>query len=100
MRSAARSVANLVIPGYTREMKTAISVPQETFEKVEQCAATLGVSRSEFYTQAVRRYLDELEAHDLPGQINSALTLAEADDSNAVAVQAGRRRVAELSGDW
>lgn len=81
-------------------MKTAISVPQETFEKVEQRAAALGVSRSEFYAQAASRYLDELEAQDLPGQINTALALAGDDESNAVAADAGRRRIAALSGEW
>lgn len=81
-------------------MKTAISVPRETFEKVEQRAAALGVSRSEFYAQAARRYLDELDVQDLPGKINTALALVGEDDSNAVAAKAGRRRVAELSGDW
>lgn len=81
-------------------MKTAISVPRETFEKVEQRAAVLGVSRSEFYAHAARRYLDELDAQDLPGKINTALALVGEDDSNAVAAEAGRRRVADLSGDW
>lgn len=80
-------------------MKSAISVPDDTFEKVEQRSAALGISRSEFYSVAARRYLDELDAQELPEQINEALALAERDDSNAVAAEAGRRRVAEL-GDW
>lgn len=81
-------------------MKTAISVPDATFEKVEQRATALGVSRSEFYTQAARRYLDELDEQELPEQINAALSLVESDDSNAVAARVGRQRIAELSGDW
>jgi hypothetical protein len=62
--------------------------------------ASLGVSRSEFYSRAATRYLDELEAQELPGQINEALALAEQDDSNAAAAGVGRRRIADLSGDW
>jgi predicted DNA-binding protein len=81
-------------------MKTAISVPDATFERVERRAATLGVSRSEFYARAAARYLDELEEQDLAEQVNEALARIEGEDSNAVAAQAGRRRIAELSGEW
>ncbi|GAA5118801.1 CopG family transcriptional regulator [Haloechinothrix salitolerans] len=81
-------------------MKTAISVPEATYEKVEQRLASMGVSRSEFYSRAATRYLDELEEQELPGQINEALALAEQDDSNAAAAEVGRRRIADLSGDW
>ncbi len=35
-------------------MKTAISIPDEVFRQAEQAAKRLGVSRSEFFTRAVR----------------------------------------------
>jgi hypothetical protein len=40
-------------------MKTAISIPTPLFEAAEQLARRLGVSRSELYQRAVRRYLEE-----------------------------------------
>ena len=46
-----------VIPGYTASVKTAISVPDETFEQATRQAAELGISRSEFFARAARRYL-------------------------------------------
>ena len=44
-------------------MKTAISLPNETFERVSRRASDLGMSRSEFFARAAQRYLDELDSH-------------------------------------
>src|SRR5580658_9106860 len=73
--------AKLVIPGYTQGMKTAISVPDEIFEQAAGQAAELGISRSEFFARAARRYLDELAARSLTSQIDQALLAAGDDDS-------------------
>lgn len=50
--------------GYTSDMKTAISIPNDVFEAAEQTARRLSMSRSEFYTRAVEAYL---EAHKTEG---------------------------------
>jgi metal-responsive CopG/Arc/MetJ family transcriptional regulator len=79
-------------------VKTAISVPDDTFEQVERSAHALGVTRSEFYARAARHYLEHLENESLTDEINSALDLMvgdAADDSPDVAVAAGRRRLAD-----
>ena len=81
-------------------MKTAISVPDEIFERVAGQAAELGISRSEFFARAARRYLDELAAQSLPSQIDEALRAAENDDSGAAAAAAGRRLLAAGDDDW
>ena len=80
----------LVIPGYTRYMKTAISVPDEIFNQVGSRAAELGISRSEFFARAARKYLDELADSSLTGQIDAALMAAADDDSGRAAAAAGR----------
>ena len=79
-------------------MKTAISLPDDTFEQATRQAAELGISRSEFFARAARRYLDELAAQSLTRQINEALQ-ARDDDSNAAAVAAGRTYLAAQD-DW
>ncbi len=79
-------------------MKTAISVPDDTFEQATKQAADLGISRSEFFSRAARRYLDELTSQSLTQQVNDALEAAGPDDSAAVAAQAGRERLA--GDDW
>lgn len=85
-------------------MKTAISIPDETFAAVERSVAELGVSRSEFFARAARLYLDKLENESITRQMNDALAAEAAegiqDDSNAVAAAAGRRFMAGMEDDW
>lgn len=90
----------MVIPGYTQEMKTAISLPDDTFEQATRQAAELGISRSEFFARAARRYLDELAEWSLTQQIDEALEAAGPDDSAAAAVSAGRDRLVRQDDDW
>lgn len=82
-------------------MKTAISVPDETFERVSRRAHDLGMSRSEFFTRAAGRYLDELDAESVTRQIDLALeAFGSGDDSGSTAVAAGRRVLDLGSDDW
>ena len=87
-----------VIPGYTEGMKTAISLPDDTYEQAARQAAALGISRSEFFARAARNYLDQLASRSLTQQINEALRAAD-DDSNAAAAAAGRNYLAGQD-DW
>ena len=80
-------------------MKTAISVPDDTFGEVERRAAALGMSRSEFFTTAARHYIRELDAQSLTGRIDAALALAGPDESAQEAVRAGHRLLAD-GDDW
>jgi hypothetical protein len=81
-------------------MKTAISVPDETFEQAAGKAAELGISKSEFFARAARRYLDELAAQSLTSQIDQALQAAGDDDSAATATATGRRLLTAGDDDW
>jgi len=82
-------------------MKTAISVSDETFDRVSRTASDLGMSRSEFFTRAARRYLDELDAQSLTGQIDSALEQIDGiDDAEADAVAMGHRVLDALDDEW
>jgi metal-responsive CopG/Arc/MetJ family transcriptional regulator len=54
-------------------MKTAISVPDETFRRVNRAAARLGVSRSEFFARAAESWLVALEGNDTTEAINRAI---------------------------
>jgi hypothetical protein len=68
-----------VIPGYTRLVKTAISIPDETFARAERHAAERGLTRSELFTRALRGYLDQLEAESLAGRIDVAMDMVWPD---------------------
>ena len=59
--------------GYTRGMKTAISVPDDVFEKAERFARREGRSRSDVYTAAVREYVARYGADDLTEAIDQAI---------------------------
>jgi hypothetical protein len=88
-----------VIPSYTRCMKTAISVPDEIFNQVGSRASELGISRSEFFSRAAKRYLDELAEASVTREINAALLAAGSDDSGEVATAAGRAFLAATD-EW
>jgi hypothetical protein len=82
-------------------MKTAISVPDETFEKATRRAHDLGMSRSEFFARAAARYLEELDAESVTRQIDLAVAaLGGPDDSAVDAVAVGRRVLGGESDDW
>jgi antitoxin MazE6 len=87
-----------VIPGYTRRVKTAISLPDDTYEQATRQAAELGISRSEFFARAARNYLDQLATRSLTRQIDEALQAGN-DNSNAAAADAGRSYLARQD-DW
>ena len=74
-------------------MKTAISVPDATFDEATKRARTLGMSRSEFFAIAARRYLDDLDRAGVTEQINQALAEVGADESAAAAAARGRARL-------
>lgn len=82
-------------------MKIAISMPDDTFDRATRRAKDLGLSRSEFFSQAANNYLDELDAHSVTAQINAAAKqIGSLDDSSVAAIGSGRRVVLELNDEW
>ncbi|MGB0437592.1 MAG: antitoxin [Mycobacterium sp.] len=82
-------------------MKTAISLSGETFDRVSRTASDLGMSRSEFFARAAQRYLDELGAQSLTGQIDNALeSLDGADEAETEAVAVGHRVLDAVDDEW
>ena len=53
-------------------LKTAISVRDENFRRVDDAAKRLGVSRSEFFARAAERWLRDLDDDGLTDAINRA----------------------------
>lgn len=72
-------------------MKTAISVPDDTFEAVEQAAARLGISRSQFFARAAQRWVEELEDADLTTRINTSLSGVDQGEDLAFIREAATR---------
>jgi metal-responsive CopG/Arc/MetJ family transcriptional regulator len=61
-------------------VKTAISVPDEIFKRATHHAERLGMSRSEFFSTAARRWADQLEEGELTEAIDAAVASAGSDD--------------------
>ena len=57
--------------GYTFNMKTAISIPDDIFQSAEQLARRLGVSRSELYVQALKNYLQDHHEEGVTDALNT-----------------------------
>lgn len=82
-------------------VKTAISVPDDTFVRASQRAKDLGISRSQFFSTAAARYLEELDCEVETQRIDKALAdLGVSDDSAADAVAAGHRLLVNMGDDW
>lgn len=58
------------------------------------------MSRSEFFSRAAVRYLDELDAESLTHQIDEAVAGLAGSDDTAVAAVAASRRVLDASPEW
>jgi metal-responsive CopG/Arc/MetJ family transcriptional regulator len=82
-------------------MKTAISLPDALFAKVEQHSAGLPGGRSEFFQRAAELLLHKLADESLTEQIDAALALTGPDDANAEFTrEAAHRTLGAGSEDW
>lgn len=51
-------------------MKTAISIPDDVFEAAERAASRLGISRSQFYSTAVREFIERAQRSDVTARLD------------------------------
>ncbi len=51
-------------------MKTAISVPNDVFERIERYAKKKKMSRSQLFSKAAEEYLDKREKEDITVNLN------------------------------
>lgn len=65
-------------------MKTAISIPDELFEEVEEAAKEQRRSRSELFAVAVKEYLERIRSQKLLGALNKAYSEPELQEDAAV----------------
>lgn len=64
--------------GYTQFMKTAISIPDTVFDEAEALAARLGISRSELYSTAVARFVEEQKSENITDALNEIYSVSDA----------------------
>ena len=73
-------------------MKTAISLPDATFDRVERAAKELGLSRSEFFARAAERWLDDLDDQPITEAIDRAVASLPEDTAFTDAAAAALAR--------
>ena len=81
-------------------MKTAISLPDETFDRVNNRAAALRLSRSAFFARAAEQYLAQLESSSVTAAIFDEVVGKTKDDAARAAAAAGRRRLSGSDDGW
>ena len=75
---------------YTFGMKTAISVPDETFKKAERLAQRLKKSRSQLFSEAMDQYLARHDGDAVTDAINKVIDEL-GDESDEFVAEAARR---------
>jgi metal-responsive CopG/Arc/MetJ family transcriptional regulator len=60
-------------------MKTAISLPDNLFRKVDQYATSHGCSRSELFAKAVAQYLEEHPSDHITKQLDEVYASGQAE---------------------
>jgi predicted transcriptional regulator len=98
--NCAQQFATGIGSGYTQGMKTAISLPDDTFKKAEKLARRLKKSRSQLYREAVEDYIARHDEDEITESWNRALAESGEDDpEEARFVQEVARRTLERS-EW
>src|SRR5262249_43214146 len=83
-------------------MKTAISLPDEVFERATRYGKKLGISRSELFSRAVQQFLDEHRAREVRESYDRAFGVASSqpnsDDTAELRRLATRRALLDV--EW
>jgi metal-responsive CopG/Arc/MetJ family transcriptional regulator len=81
-------------------VKTAVSLPEDLYERAEALARSLKTSRSRLYALALEEYLRRHEEERLVEQINAVCDAADANSDERLI--AGHRRLHRevVEGEW
>jgi metal-responsive CopG/Arc/MetJ family transcriptional regulator len=55
---------------YTFVMEMTISIPRDMFQRADEIAQKLGLTRDELYTQALKRFLENYSDDEITRQLN------------------------------
>lgn len=79
-------------------MKTAVSLPDDLYERAEQAAQRLGVNRSQLYARALTNYLQDIGPDPVTDRLNE-LAAEQAKEHTAPESSAAARSMID-SGGW
>lgn len=78
-------------------MKTAVSIPDEVFERAERLARRTKKSRSQLYSDAVREYVSRHSQDEITSAMDRVVELRGVKTDEFVSAS-GRRRLAQI--EW
>lgn len=78
-------------------MKTAVSIPDEVFERAERLARRTKKSRSQLYSDAVREYVSRHAPDEITSAMDRVVELTGVKTDEFVSAS-GRRRLAQI--EW
>jgi len=80
-------------------VKTAISMPEPLFRRIEHLAHELNVSRSQLISQAAEEFLRRHGARDMIERINASLPANSPDQTDQMLLDSAASRLADLTRD-
>ena len=80
-------------------MKTAISIPDNLFEEIENFAKEHNYSRSEVFVIAIKEFLRKLESKKLLEALNEAYLAPESEEERTVRAKGKRHYAREILKD-
>ncbi len=83
----------------TNCMKTAISIPDDLFKKVEQLAKENKTSRSQIFCKAIELYLEKISAQKLLEALNSVYAEEESCEEKSVRKKSKEYFVGKIMND-
>ena len=72
-------------------MKTAVSIPDDVFERAEAWARRAGQSRSEVYSRALREYVSRHSPDEVTAAMNAVCDAVAAEPKDPFLIAASRR---------
>jgi len=80
-------------------MKTAISVPDDLFEKVEELSEELHLSRSRIFTEAVRDFISRRKNEKILQALNRVYSEAETEQETTLRKQSKKHYARKLKAE-
>ncbi len=79
-------------------MKTAISIPDKMFQSADRLAHRMGMSRSQLYVAAIKKYLDEHRGDRVTEKLNQVY--GEIDSRLDPVLQSMQSRTLRKHSEW
>jgi hypothetical protein len=92
-------IDKLLYRGYTKAMKTAVSLPDRLYKDAEKAAKSMGIPRSQLFAQALEEFITHHTKEDITGILNKVYSNGS-DTSDVENVSIERIRELTKNDTW